>query len=183
MSSWGASGAGMGNDSLSDERCQFFMCNTLIEKRFLDARVYLCQEHALLTWSRVQEMIDQYGDPPKRECTPMSPAEQEREFGAVYFITTGGRIKIGYSADPERRLAQYPPDMEILHVIAGTKKDERSYHRKCAAYLRDGREWFEDCPELRAWIESAVKGKAPAHFTPPKRRAENVTDLIVVHRN
>lgn len=80
----------------------------------------------------------------------------------VYFVAAPGRIKIGFTTKPERRLVELQSaDMEplsMLHIIAGSLKLERRLH-ELAANWRIRREWFQDCPEVRAIIARAVAGE------------------------
>jgi hypothetical protein len=178
MSTWAGTTVGSDND-LTDERCSFPLCTAFVERQFINKHVYLCQQCALLVWSKVQAMIDEYGTPPP---PPQPPNHGVVNHGMVYFIATGSRIKIGHSLNPERRLAQYPPDMEVLRLVVGTRTDERRYHRMFADYLRDGREWFDDCDELRGLITEATKNAQQHVEYSHKGRAKNRSDLVV-HRN
>lgn len=132
-----------------------------VPKRFHDESMLLCREHALLVWAIVNEQL---ADGPIAEQQPETTIDDQIvlregspfaiEFtgqphpGIVYYIRTGGRIKIGHSTRLAQRLAQYPPDTEILYLAAGDKTLEVSEHRRFSAYLADGREWFQDRPEV-----------------------------------
>lgn len=67
--------------------------------------------------------------------------------GYIYFIQglCGGAIKIGYSKNPEKRLAElqtgYPDTLTILLMIPGTEATERTLHRQFEASRLKG-EWF-----------------------------------------
>lgn len=80
----------------------------------------------------------------------------------VYFVAAPGRIKIGFTTQPESRLAALQAvDMERLSMVAiveGSRKLEMHLH-KLAAPHRYVREWFLDCPEVRELIQLAVDGK------------------------
>lgn len=77
--------------------------------------------------------------------------------GYIYFVASHGsdRIKIGYSAEPEKRantlMSSSPFATETLKIIEGTREDEAALHRRFA-HLRVHREWFTDCDELREYI-------------------------------
>lgn len=62
--------------------------------------------------------------------------------GYVYLFRCGDLFKIGFSEDPQRRLAQVGGD-EILHVIlcADARSAERSLHQRFSS-LRDHGEYF-----------------------------------------
>lgn len=77
---------------------------------------------------------------------------------AVYFLTDGNLIKIGYTEDITRRLAQLQTGnsrkLEVLSVIpSGTKKTERAIHRNWRMDRVRG-EWFNDSPALRTKIKA-----------------------------
>ena len=63
----------------------------------------------------------------------------------VYFILSGDRVKIGWSADVASRLNALQTGtadpLHVLHVIPGEQKDERRFHREFAAQHIRG-EWF-----------------------------------------
>lgn len=91
-----------------------------------------------------------------------SPSEGEatkatKEGGFVYFIGSGhgSPVKIGWAADPERRLCALqvgnPYKLTILARQTGTEKDERALHRQFKAHRLAG-EWFEWHDELAAYI-------------------------------
>lgn len=84
--------------------------------------------------------------------------------GKVYFASAPGRIKIGFTKHPDRRLAQLrSADMETIEVIGiidGARYVERKLHYLLHEYRRNG-EWFEDCPEVRAVIADAMAGNVP----------------------
>jgi hypothetical protein len=72
--------------------------------------------------------------------------------GKVYFVSAPGRIKIGFTLNPDSRLEKLRQvDMEHLTVVAivdGTRRLERHLHRKLASYRVKG-EWFLDCVAVR----------------------------------
>lgn len=169
MSTW--AGGSTGNpDSMTEARCTWQFCTTFVPQRFYDEGMLLCREHALLAWAIVNE---QMGNGP----IPEQPEQQIRDDqlvmhegspfaiqftdkpdpGVVYYIRTGGRIKIGHSTRLTQRLSQYPPDTEVLYLAAGDKAMELSEHRRFSAYLADGREWFEDRPEVAGLIKAMAR--------------------------
>jgi hypothetical protein len=83
----------------------------------------------------------------------------------VYFIQSGdsGPVKIGYSDDPGRRLAQlqtgHPESLVLLCWIAGGPTKEREVHdRFRAERLREDGEWFRPSADLMAYIGSVRGG-------------------------
>jgi len=73
--------------------------------------------------------------------------------GYIYFIQglCGGAIKIGYSKNPQSRLAElqtgYPDTLTILLMIPGTEATERTLHRQFeASRLKGG--WFRPDKDL-----------------------------------
>jgi hypothetical protein len=86
--------------------------------------------------------------------------------GAVYFIGSDcGRIKIGWSRDPEQRLRQLdqrgPRALTLLAVVPGmSKATELALHERLSASRVVGkREWYEPSLTIRKLIEAAVAGK------------------------
>jgi hypothetical protein len=111
----------------------------------------------------------QYADEIRKEVmAEMKSAQQASEGledevlikqGYIYFVSSpeSSRIKIGYTGNPEKRieslLTSSPSPLETLKVIEGTVAEERDLHRRFS-HLRQHREWFTDCPELREYIAS-----------------------------
>lgn len=68
--------------------------------------------------------------------------------GYVYFFHAPAvdAVKIGWSADPRRRLAQIqacsPTPVRLVFAVAGTEYDERKLHERFAGWRLHG-EWFE----------------------------------------
>ena len=118
---------------------------------------------------------------------------------SVYFAQVGRYIKVGYSENPERRVANLfksttrynrPWDMpldadrELLLTIPGDKNTERLCHRALADYAA-GCEFFIDEPGVREFMARAAAGDlepvtrpggefVPVHHSQmlPERRAE-----------
>lgn len=80
--------------------------------------------------------IERFAKNPPKKCK-----------GYVYFIQglCGGAIKIGFSKNPEKRLAElqtgYPDSLTIILMIPGTEATERAIHREFEASRLKG-EWF-----------------------------------------
>lgn len=90
--------------------------------------------------------------------------------GKVYFIAAPGRIKIGWTTQPEKRLAQLRytdmDELSVLGVIDGSRSLERRIHNLVDKHRRRG-EWFADVPEVRAIVNDAIAG----HITDPENTA------------
>jgi hypothetical protein len=86
------------------------------------------------------------------------PGERQ---GVVYFIQAGedGPIKIGWSSDVEKRIAQLQTanahKLILLGTIPGSLQDESAIHAMFD-HLRLEAEWFRDSPEIRLYV--AEKG-------------------------
>lgn len=88
--------------------------------------------------------------------------------GYVYFIQafSGGPIKIGYSKNPQRRLAQiqthHPEHLDLIGVVPANRGElEQRLHQELADWRLSG-EWFEDsravCRVVEALIAPAPEG-------------------------
>lgn len=79
--------------------------------------------------------------------------------GRIYFIQgeAGGPIKIGFATDVAARIrglqTGHHQKLVCLVHVSGTMDDERLLHRDFAAHRTQG-EWFDDCAEIRALIDS-----------------------------
>lgn len=94
----------------------------------------------------------------------------------VYFVAAPGRIKIGFTTQPEGRLAGLQAaDMEplsMLAIISGTRRLERHLHILASKY-RLRKEWFEDCPAVRAIVDRAISGDVQAQEGPSAEMSES----------
>jgi hypothetical protein len=74
-----------------------------------------------------------------------TPRAGTKSGGFIYFLWSGNHIKIGYSADPLRRLAELstslPLGVRSLVCVPGTVRDERRLHHALKLHRRKG-EWF-----------------------------------------
>jgi hypothetical protein len=74
----------------------------------------------------------------------------------VYFIECGDFVKIGYSANPELRLAALqvstPHQMRLLGTIAGDHEVESRLHQICRVHHHKG-EWFRKTGTILGYIE------------------------------
>jgi hypothetical protein len=106
----------------------------------------------------------------------------------IYFIAHAGRIKVGYSANIDKRIKSFRttmPELVLLGSMDGSLGHERSLHIALADYHCNG-EWFEDCPEVRAilrdaqfngieeWESERTSGFVPSHFDLVARKLVDV---------
>lgn len=83
---------------------------------------------------------------------------KERD-GLVYFVEAGrgGSIKIGWTQDLDRRIAELQTanakKLYVLGSVAGTLDDESAFHARFA-HLRLEAEWFENSSEIRDFLQS-----------------------------
>jgi hypothetical protein len=76
--------------------------------------------------------------------------------GVVYFVGKPGRVKIGTTTRLLRRMnqiAKLAGPVELIGTVPGGRVLERRLHQECAQWRIES-EWFTDCPELRAIIQS-----------------------------
>jgi Meiotically up-regulated gene 113 len=113
--------------------------------------------------------LDSYYDMVNAAIAAEPPREKEAEkrrspvrmrfpgTGLIYFIaTSAGHIKIGYSANPDRRLKSLQTassvPLRLIGTLPGTLKDEEALHARFAKYRVRG-EWFTLTGALRSFIE------------------------------
>ena len=90
---------------------------------------------------------------------------------SVYFIACGGFIKVGFSEDPERRVAnlfrsgsrysapraayEARGTQQLIGFVAGTKTTERAMHLALEDFAA-GCEWFVDEPAVREFAATCT---------------------------
>jgi hypothetical protein len=88
-------------------------------------------------------------------CLNLTPVGQKIT-GFVYFMESGGFIKIGWALDPLFRLktisAMSPVPVKIVGMFEGDLKVEKAVHEKFSEYRHHG-EWFSKSPEIVSFIE------------------------------
>lgn len=95
---------------------------------------------------------------------PLPEKKKPPTEGVIYYIRSGGHIKIGWTSDLAKRMRAYPPDTTLLAVEPGTRKDENRTHKRFAHLLTHGREWFPLAPQILEHIDR-VKAE---HGEPPQ---------------
>ena len=82
-----------------------------------------------------------------------------RNKGWIYFVQAGpdGPIKIGWTVDPQMRLAQLQTGSHIrlfiLGAIEGSSAGESALQRQWSEYRIRG-EWFEPTPEIIEFVKA-----------------------------
>lgn len=128
-----------------------------------DCPVHLCAKHLREVYEFAHDLVENSWDEAVRGYvaelhTRFRPprAVTKRTPGNLYFIRFGDRIKVGYSTNPEVRIAELPHE-EVLGIVPGTRSDEKSWHRLLADFHVTG-EWFRADPEVLAMIARVVAG-------------------------
>jgi hypothetical protein len=110
-----------------------------------DAPVPLCQKHALAIWLHVTDTIEK----------SFTPVHLPSNKPVVYFIRSGGRIKIGTSTSLITRLDTYrthgPEQPQVLLVVEGGRAEEKQVHELFKADRVRG-EWFTPSQALLDFI-------------------------------
>lgn len=82
--------------------------------------------------------------------------------GYIYLFECGGRYKVGYSKNPDRRLKELDKRPFKLNIIARSKKLDKAYdleqelHQKLEKYRING-EWYEFSDDFVERIETLIK--------------------------
>lgn len=78
----------------------------------------------------------------------------------IYFIKQGDYVKIGYTSNIQKRIAQLqtssPNRLKLIGLIDGTLDDESEYHRRFS-HLRGNGEWFVHTQGLDNFINALNK--------------------------
>lgn len=148
--------------------------------------VPLCTAHVYETWRLARDLAERTGNKKStRVVTDYrtgATAEVEvpvAKTGWIYYLRVDGHIKVGYASNLKNRLKSYPPTSEFLYAHRGTKATEKSSHSMLYLWLAQGREWFEDRPEVLEYVaaqerrygpidDPRVKPKDPYAYLEPK---------------
>ena len=92
------------------------------------------------------------------------PKPAPKPQGVVYFVQSGGHIKIGWTSDLAKRMRAYPPGSVLMAVMPGDRSEEARLHRKFAVHRTHGREWYPLAAEITRFIDQVVAehGEPPA---------------------
>lgn len=111
---------------------------------------------------------DRWRRPEAREPKPFQIELTSPEPGQlVYFLYSAGLVKIGYTGDIFKRLAELKSmggaHAELIGVVPGTRQLEKSLHRIFKSDRQRG-EWFQISDEIRRFlfcIDEAVRATMP----------------------
>lgn len=96
--------------------------------------------------------------------------------GYVYFIQSGGRVKIGFSTDVINRLSNLkvgnPIGAKLVAAIPGTEDTEAYFHKMFNAYREQG-EWFLIDGLLKDMLKTM-----PTSVTLPERKARRPKPVV-----
>lgn len=85
--------------------------------------------------------------------------------GTVYFVECPARglIKIGFATDLSARIrtmrTSATDEIRLIGSFEGTRRTERALHARFLQSRKFG-EWFEDGPDLRAYIDEKLEKRA-----------------------
>lgn len=129
----------------------------------------LCHWHAMLVAQSVADHIQATTPAPE----PQQPRKQTTTDGTIYALLNGYNVKVGWTANLERRLREYPPSSQLLVAYPGTRKDETALKRRFAHIVTHGSEWFPYAPQITEWVDRMVaEHGAPDGHTAGPRKSE-----------
>jgi Meiotically up-regulated gene 113 len=96
--------------------------------------------------------------------------------GNVYFVAADGAIKIGYSANVSKRMAQLQTGaackLQLLAIFPGADRGvEKRLHEALSDHRLEG-EWFRDVPTVRRFAEMVAGGARPVDLSHMRVLAE-----------
>jgi hypothetical protein len=134
-----------------------------------DAPFPICAHHASTLFRYMADAID-HADDFTRLTVGLEDIDEHRAIkfraerqptpGVIYYLMVDGLVKIGYTANLDKRLADYPPSAQLLATEAGDAALEAARHREFGEYLTARREWFTPGPKLRLHIEGLADYRA-----------------------
>ena len=143
-----------------DSICHWGRCEAPINR---DLNVPLCTRHAIRTYREVSDYIKSVpdalvrmlgSDPDRIADRAPKPSTARQGFGkapgTIYFARSGDLIKIGFTTNLHRRMAELRPD-EVLATLPGTMRDEKALHHRFGPHWVDG-EWFRMGDDLMSHI-------------------------------
>lgn len=175
---------------VEQQRCSWQGCEIVLR----DSPIPLCYEHANRVWAYVDqaestaekdqakagldaalEFDRANGARSSRDEADYRNRKRNRltEPGEVYYLLVGELVKIGFTANLESRLKQYPPNAILLTRHPGTMTLEADMHNRFKRHLAKGREWFRQAPELMEHIQGVEEKRIQRLFDVHKSRSVN----------
>jgi hypothetical protein len=112
---------------------------------------------------------------------------------AVYFLTNGSRIKIGYTTNLKGRVGTLAlRERDVLLLLRGGAALEQALHRRFARERVHNTEWFELTPRITRFIErcalskpsltvkEAFHGWVPTQKAPAREKAPTAAEKILL---
>lgn len=124
----------------------------------------VCTAHGVQIWSHIESVRDKDGfhvaeaverqqDRMERQAAENARAvAATRAEGWIYFLALDDKVKVGWTANFEQRMKNYPPHSRLIVRYPATRADERDLHRTLKTSLVAGREWYERTPQVMATI-------------------------------
>lgn len=102
--------------------------------------------------------------------------------GKIYFVECAGAIKVGFSANLEKRLLNLttgaPAKLTLLGSIDGPQTLESAIHAHLDIFRTTG-EWFMDCDAVRNTINDLIEiGPSAIGFAPTKKQPKKCHPLF-----
>lgn len=127
------------------------------------------------------QKLDEWAD---RQTGRKSAVRKRKRSGpTIYYLQVVSHIKIGWTADLEKRMRDYPPNSQLLATEPGERSEEQRLHKMFAAHRTHGGEWYAPVPSILHHIDlvrkkhgmppEAVVGAQPV--TIPEPRPKQVT--------
>jgi hypothetical protein len=114
----------------------------------------LCESHLTIaheTWADRDRVFSFTGAIEPAPAT--TPEPRPARDGVVYYVRSGGYIKIGWTGSLAGRMKAYPPDSVLLATEPGTRADETRRHQQFAVHRTHGREWYALTADLMRHID------------------------------
>jgi hypothetical protein len=128
------------------------------ETRLCNAHLIIVVRHAQDVSYDIARMVAALSSPWQRASEPNAAGPKD---GTIYYLRSGGYVKIGWTSDLQKRMRAYPPDTVLLAVRPGTRADENATHKRFAHLVTHGREWFPLAPQISEHIDQVLAENGP----------------------
>lgn len=136
-----------------DVRCNMDHCDKQIPDGI---GIFLCERHLQKAWAAYQIVMGA-DVPTPRENKKIDVYANDTD-GIVYCIRVGDLIKIGWSRNIRKRLADLGSDA-VFFTRRGTRVDEYKLQAHFLDHLAKGREWFKYNDDTLKLVDAARLGK------------------------